>query len=226
LKIIKLLKTDSTNNYAKKFISYGEDVIITAKTQSLGKGSKGRKFSSKIGGLYLSRLKFYSLNPDESFKIMISVSMAVIKTLEYFGFTGLIKWPNDIYINDKKVCGILIENSLSNGKIISSIAGIGINVNNKLPPELLNTAVSLKNLSDKKIRLKLVRNKLIENLDKEYSVKEYIKNSMILGKNITVVSGNEIFFATAESISDKGELIVVKDNKKIVLNSGEVSIKI
>jgi len=90
----------------------------------------------------------------------------------------------------------------------------------------LNTAVSLKNLSDKKIRLKLVRNKLIENLDKEYSVKEYIKNSMILGKNITVVSGNEIFFATAESISDKGELIVVKDNKKIVLNSGEVSIKI
>jgi BirA family biotin operon repressor/biotin-[acetyl-CoA-carboxylase] ligase len=227
LKIINLSKTDSTNNYAKQLIKLKKDVVITAKTQTKGKGSKGRSFDSEKGGLYFTRLKFYNnFKADKGFKIMVSVSVAVCSLLNQLGFESKIKWPNDIYIGDKKICGMLIENSFLNDEITSSIAGIGINVNNIIPEELKLTAVSLREIAGKKLNIKKIRDLLIVNLDKEYTIEEYKKLSLVINKKINIISGNENYQALAKDISESGQLIIEKDNKIIKLNSGEVSVRL
>lgn len=70
---------------------------------------------------------------------MANASVAVCRTLENYGLTAEIKWPNDVYVQGKKICGILIENVFSGDRISSSVVGIGVNVNNSLPEELKNT---------------------------------------------------------------------------------------
>jgi len=226
LKNINLRKTDSTNNYAKNLVKNGNDAIITAKIQTKGKGSKGREFISEKGGLYLTSLKFYNnYSVLDGFKIMISVSVAVCKTLNYLGYDSKIKWPNDIYIQNKKVCGILIENSFQKNEISSSIVGIGININNIIPENLKLTAISLKDINNKKVSINKIKKLLINNLNKEYSIDEYKKLSLVINKNVNIISGNEVYGALVKDISECGQLVIIKDNKIINLNSGEVSIR-
>ena len=95
----------STQDYIKEKRALGEDLIVTAKVQAQGKGTKGRTFSSFEGGVYLSKLSFYENFPaKDAFKIMAGAAVAVCETLASFGLKALVKWPNDIFVNRSENC--------------------------------------------------------------------------------------------------------------------------
>ena len=134
----------STQDYAKAHRKNGQGLIVTATEQTGGKGTKGRSFESGKGGVYLSALCFYEgFFAKDAFQIMAGTATAVCETLRTLGLSPVIKWPNDIFVKGKKICGILIENTFSGSEISSSIVGIGLNIHNTLSAELEGIATTV-----------------------------------------------------------------------------------
>ena len=135
MKVIKLDAIDSTNDFLKDLI--GKQVvdnftIVTAENQTKGKGQRGSVWNSEIGkNLIMSILiKSFIFDSTEIFNLNIAFSLAVIKALEERKIPKVsIKWPNDIMSDNKKIGGILIENSIKSDGTISSVVGLGLNVN-------------------------------------------------------------------------------------------------
>lgn len=135
MKLIKLDATDSTNDYLKSLSSKNvleNFTVITAQSQNKGRGQMGASWTSESGkNLIMSVLvKDVLKNADEIFHLNVAVALAVIQSLTECNLPNLsIKWPNDIMSDNKKVCGILVENSFKSDSKIESIVGIGLNVN-------------------------------------------------------------------------------------------------
>lgn len=130
---IHLDTVDSTNNYAAKLIkttNVANGTTILTKRQEFGKGQRGNIWYSEPGkNLIFSTIIFPDLDVSKAFYLTIAVSLAVSRTLADFMIPNKIKWPNDIYAEDQKIAGILIENQIQGKTIKSSISGIGLNVN-------------------------------------------------------------------------------------------------
>ena len=210
----------STNDYA---ISHDEpsDFAVIAKRQTGGKGTKGRSFSSEVGGAYLTLVRYYPLKAERSFKIMASSCLAVAKNLGSYGINASVKWANDVYVNGKKICGILIKNSFEGEYVKKSVIGIGVNLNNEIPSELSDVAVTAKEVINREIDVNEFIDRLIENLYKDYSMDEYRAKNTVLGKKIKVIEGEKTYFAEASGIADNGNLIL-SDGR--ILSYGEVSV--
>ena len=137
MKLIKLDAIDSTNDFLKSLNNQeqlGNFTMVTAENQTKGKGQRGTSWNSEVGkNLILSVLiKDFISSNEHVFNLSVISSLAVISVLEQWNIPNLsIKWPNDIMSYNKKVGGILIENTLKSGGTISSIVGIGLNVNQK-----------------------------------------------------------------------------------------------
>lgn len=133
-KIIHIESCESTNNYIANLISDGNidfGTVILAEEQTKGKGQRGSEWFSKSGenmvfSLYLDSA---NLSVKKQFILTQFVSVSIVKSLLKFGLNAVIKWPNDIYVNEKKIAGVLIENQLSGLMLSGSIVGIGLNVN-------------------------------------------------------------------------------------------------
>ncbi len=228
MKIIFVKKISSTEDYIrkllKKLIKTREDTAVIASVQTKGKGTKGRAFSSNIGGVYLSFVKFYDKFPaKDAFKINQKISVAVVKTLRAFNVRAKIKWPNDIYAENKKICGMLINNSLSEKYVDYTVCGIGVNVNNGIPDELKDIAISVNEITGTKADLKSFVFTLLYNIENTEEVGLYARYSMIFGRKIKVCPLNgEPFIATAEKVSDDGRLLL-SDGR--ALCAEEVSLK-
>lgn len=217
----------STNDYAKSRIKEGKNLLITAERQTGGRGTKGRSFSSCEGGVYLTKLTFYEgFSSKSAFEILSSTAVAVCKTLQYFELSPVIKWSNDIFVNDKKICGILIENTFSGNKLRASVVGIGLNVNNPLPAELGGIATSVKAETGKEYSVEEIREKLIENLQKKYSVEEYLALIGYLGRKVDLILGEERVPATLLSVDKEGGLSAEVGGEIRRFVSAEVSIRI
>ena len=217
----------STQEYIKEKRALGEDLIVTAKSQTGGKGTKGRSFSSLEGGTYLSKLTFYENFPaKEAFKIMAGAAVAVCETLAHFGVKALVKWPNDIFVNDKKICGILIENVFSGKNISSSIVGIGLNVNNSLPAELLEIATSMQAETGKTFSVEEVRDRLIEELSRPREMDEYLSFLGYMEREVTLILIDERIPATLLFVDNEGGLTVEIEGEKRRLTAAEVSIRL
>ena len=137
----------STNLFAKKLVKEGaeEGVVIVADVQSGGRGRKNRTWSSPEGGLWFSILLYPKISPQSVMLITMASSIAVAQGIEEItSINPVIKWPNDLSINEKKVCGILTEIDAEMDSINYTVVGIGINVNNELEKELQKTATTLK----------------------------------------------------------------------------------
>lgn len=236
-RIIHHLKIPSTMEFARREALAGapEGTVIIADEQTAGKGRIGRIWSSPRGCIALSII----LYPKTAYlsSIIMVVSLAVMHTIKYV--TGLhpkIKWPNDILINGKKVCGILVESGVQGSESNYTIIGIGINVN--LETTCLDgvslTATSLSDeLGKQESRLKIVRELLreIERLyllakNSEVVYQEWWKNLETLGRSINVKLGNDIYEGVAESVDRDGSLILrLRDGniKRIVV--GDVTLK-
>ncbi|MBO5277067.1 MAG: biotin--[acetyl-CoA-carboxylase] ligase [Clostridia bacterium] len=227
MKWIKFDEIPSTNDYVKSIRDGGEDVIVTAKRQTGGRGTKGRSFSSEEGGVYLSTLRFYKdFLAKDAFKIMSGAAVAVCETLRFFGLTPVIKWSNDIYVNGKKICGILIENTLSGKNISSSIVGVGLNVNTLFCGELSDIATSMLLESGKSFSVEEVTKKLIEELFKERTMEEYRAYLGFMGERVTLISGDERVPATLLFVDDEGRLTAEINGERRVFSSAEVSVRI
>ncbi len=169
-KIIELQKVDSTNFYLEEEYSKNtieEGTIIIAREQFAGKGQDSNSWHSAPGdNLTLSiLLKPQFLNPANQFSLNEMVSLAVTEAIEKFLPEEAkihIKWPNDIYVGDRKVAGILIKNFISGRILDASIVGIGINVNQKKFPASIPNAISISMVAGISIEIKEVFKALVE----------------------------------------------------------------
>ncbi len=167
--LIKLNATDSTNNYLRKLSNTSvlvDYTVVSADYQTNGRGQMGTIWNSESSkNLTVSVFKDVSkLNIEYPFYISIATSLALIKTLQSFSIPKLsIKWPNDILSEDKKICGVLIENVMKQNSLKESIIGIGLNVN-QTNFKGLPKAASLKLLIGKTFILDEVLHTLIKYL--------------------------------------------------------------
>lgn len=224
MRIEYLDEVDSTNTYIRRYLEEGEDVIVCARRQTGGRGTKSRSFCSKEGGVYLSALTFYpDLPVSRAFRIMTHSAVAVCRTAKAFGADAQIKWPNDVFAAGRKLSGTLIENILSGDKVRCSVVGIGFNVNNDVSA-LGGIAVSLSELVGT-VKTDDVRDELISNLLREDDFAEYLSLVRFLGKEITVVEGEKSFPAIARAISEDGRLIADTAAGRRVLSAAEISVR-
>ena len=225
MKRIKFDEIASTNDYAKERRGEGEDLIITAKRQTQGRGTKGRSFVSNEGGVYLTSLRFYENFPaKDAFKIMSGAAVAVCETLRFYGLKPIIKWANDVFVGGKKICGILIENTLSGNRISSSIVGIGLNVNGEFLGELADIATSMRLQSGKTFSVEEVAEKLIEEILKERTMEEYRAYLGFMGERVTLILEDERIPAILLSVDDEGRLCVEINGEERIFSSAEVSV--
>ncbi len=186
MKIIKIDECSSTNSYLKDLISSdnnNENYIVKTNFQSLGKGQGSNIWESeKAKNLMFSFNSIkHGLEAVKQFYITAIVSLSVCDTiLEYLPNSNVkIKWPNDIYIDDKKISGILIENDVINNEIAESIIGIGINVNQEIFRSDAPNPISLINLLGKEVDIDELLNDFFDNYMKKYELLKVEKFDLI-----------------------------------------------
>ncbi len=228
---------DSTNEQAKKIAKNASDgTIVAANVQTKGKGRRGRGFESKKGGMYFSII----LKPDVAIEevpfITQMTACSIYKALSEMGVNTLIKWPNDIILNDKKLCGILCEMSCEIDYLSYVVAGIGINMKKvDFEEEVGKIATSLEQEGYELDNLGLFWN-ILKNFDhfyQKYIIHDYDEmldilraNSHILNKDIEILTSNEIKKARSKDIDEKGFLVVEYEKGDIEhINYGEVSVR-
>ncbi len=172
--IVKLSKVDSTNNYLKNLLSnyapLAEGTVIMADHQFAGRGQQGNTWQSTKGknltiSIYLTPT---FLPVSGQFHLSKAISLAIIDYLTpLLGEDCKIKWPNDIYVENNKLGGLLIENTIAGGKLKSSIIGIGLNVNQTKFDDL-NHANSIKNILGKELDLQILLKELCGRIEKRY----------------------------------------------------------
>ena len=163
---------------------------------------------------------------SDAFRIMADASVAVCRTLENYGLTAEIKWPNDVYVQGKKICGILIENVFSGDRISSSVVGIGVNVNNPLPEELRETAISMSEAAGHLFDREDVENTLIAETGKAFDMREYRRRVGFLNRTVTLLSGGEAKIVRALEVDERGGLIVESGGKRERVTAAEVSLRL
>jgi BirA family biotin operon repressor/biotin-[acetyl-CoA-carboxylase] ligase len=231
-------KVDSTNEVAKKLAEEGspEGTLVVAESQSRGRGRRGKKWVSPEGGVWMSMILRPEIPPMNAPQLTLVTGVAVAETLKSeCGLDVGIKWPNDILIGDKKVCGILTEVSATVDMVDYVVVGIGIDLNvdvNLFPPELRSGATSLKMELEREIQsVKLVQKFLI-NFEKTYGdfkegkfpeiLKEWRILSTTIGNYVEVHKRGRTLKGEAVGINKDGVLIVELDDgtlKKVL--SGE-----
>lgn len=222
---------DSTNTYCKELIKNGKhnNFLVVSREQTSGRGRLGRSFySPKDTGIYMS----LALRYEDSFNLVsvtTKTALAVIDALKEFTDKELsIKWVNDIYVDERKVCGILTEGcSNQNSQFI--IIGIGINVFSTEFPEELNEIAATLNLD--KMSKNLIIDRIINNV--EYYlfnecnyIEKYKRYSNCLNKDICYIKNGTNHYGHVIDFTENGELVLVNnEGKTTILNSGEISIK-
>lgn len=236
--IIHFNTIESTNDYLKQV---GNDVeegtVVISEEQTKGKGRLGRVWDSKVGeGIWMSMVLKPNIMPYKAPFITLIAGASIIKALNNLGVQAQIKWPNDIIINNKKVCGILTELSAEIERINYVVIGIGMNVKNEDFDSILeNKATSLYKEGYKLHRLDIVKEifcqfellykKYLED-DKEEVLKVCRDYSAVIDKDIYVIRNNEKELARCIDINEEGNLVVKSEDGEIKeIISGEVSIR-
>ena len=153
-KIIRLVETDSTNNYLREQSAKArlpEGSLVIADFQTAGKGQVGNSWESEAGKNLMFSILLYPdfLPANRQFLISQIASLSVKETLEKYTDSVTVKWPNDIYWKDRKICGMLIENDLSGQHLYCSVVGIGLNINQEIFRSDAPNPVSLTQITGK-----------------------------------------------------------------------------
>lgn len=238
--IICLKEVDSTNEEGKRQAEKGcaDGLVITSDYQSIGKGRLGRTWSSdRAKDLYMSIVLYPEISPMEAPQLTLIAGIAVAKAVK--SITGLdagIKWPNDVVVRGKKLCGILTEMSAEIERIRYVVTGIGVNINREsFEGELSEKATSVYIETGRKYRRAVFIDEIISELIKYYSL--YCKNgfaavkedynSLCLNKGkIVRTTGNNIIKGRALGVNDRGELLIETDTSVLPVLSGEVSLRL
>ena len=233
---------DSTNKKAGLLAREGapHGTLVTADVQEAGVGRRGRSWSSeKDAGIYMSMVLRPEIDTNHASMLTLVAAMAVQKAMEQMCETEvpMIKWPNDIVLNKKKVCGILTELSLVGADIEFVIIGIGSNVNNKaFPEEISETASSLFLELGREIDRELLITKVWDNFKLYYEQflktkdislfqEEYEKVLVNKEENVRVLDPLDEYTGVAKGVTSTGELIVDTEGERTLVSGGEVSVR-
>ena len=234
-KILYFDKIQSTNLYAKQLIDQNIEngTIVISDVQTGGRGRKNRSWVSPSGGLWFSVILYPDIAPRCGMVITMAASISVSKAIrEITGLKTRIKWPNDILLKNKKVCGILTELNADLNKIIYAIVGIGVNVNNKIENQLDDIAISLKQVVDSEISRDELLKSILKNFDMNYNrLKkndfEYIKKiwlsyANIIGKKVRINDYKTVMEGVVKDIDDNGYLILNTNSGIINVINGDI----
>lgn len=232
-------EADSTNKIAKEEAIAGvkEGALYVARSQKAGRGRMGRKFFSPYGGIYMSVVLRPRINAERAVLITTCAAVAVARAIEKVtGVQAGIKWVNDIFVNGKKVCGILTEAGMDFESNMPEyvVLGIGINVEHQSVPEELREIVGC--LEDETKR-QISKNELIAAVWNEFSLlyeslgnsqymEEYKERSVLLGKEVTVLCAQGNYSALVKDIDGEGHLVILHNGRTEKLSSGEVSVRL
>ena len=163
VKIVHLEETDSTNRWLREE-GGEEDVLVWTDYQSAGRGCGTNRWESERGKNLLFSLLIHpvEVRPSEQFRISMSISLAIVSALSDYTDGWSIKWPNDIYWHDRKICGILIENRLSGGVIKDCIIGVGLNVNQQVFMSDAPNPVSLRQILGHDVERETLLRKIVD----------------------------------------------------------------
>lgn len=228
-RIIRLKETESTNQYLQELSNkeiLEEGSVVTCKSQTAGKGQVGNKWEAEQGKNITCSMILHPFFIDitEQFILSEIISLAIIDTLSTYSKDMCIKWPNDIYFQNKKIAGILIENTISGKSLEKSIIGMGININQEVFKSNAPNPVSLKQITGKDYDLEIILSELIKNIFNRYSQlikgekkkihKEYLENLFRKSGLHSYKANNQIFKAEIKSIEKTGHLVLRTETKE------------
>lgn len=229
--LVHFQEIDSTNNYLKNtYKLLSNFTFASANYQTNGKGRNDRVWESNIG----ENLMFSFLIKDkelmkESPILSILTAVEVAKEVERYGITNVsIKWPNDVIINDKKACGILLEGQVPQYVVV----GVGLNVNQKTFPEgLRRPATSLAIELKEDVDIEEIKKRLFSNIVNNFSAlksEEYLEyfrsHNFLLNKKVRALINNQIFIGEVVGIDDSFCLQVLSSDMILHIDSGEIEI--
>ena len=233
-------ETDSTNLWIKRLAKEGasEGTLALAEFQSAGRGRLGRSWEVPEGtSVMMSILLRPKFEPQYAPTLTLVMGMAVAKAVKSLGFDVSIKWPNDVVVSHKKICGILTEMGVRDGKIDYAVIGVGINVNIKeFPEEMADKATSLYLESGREIDRSQIPGLVMEAFEEYYEkfaatcdlsgLKEEYESILANYNQPVRVLAKEPYEGVARGITDGGELLVEKTDGTIVaVSAGEVSVR-
>lgn len=232
-----LQEVDSTNKYAKGLADGGavNGTVVAADLQTGGRGRLGRVWDSPAGsGVWFSAVLRPPVAPEKAPQISLTTAVGVAAGLRKLGFDAGIKWPNDIYIGGRKVCGMLTEMHATMEAVEWVVVGIGINcLERELPPEIADTATTLAMNCDGPVCRAEVLGEVLNSLEHYYEVlynegfdeirREWLKGNITLGKRVKISTVNEVFFGEALDMQEDGSLLVKReDGGEFTLVTGDV----
>lgn len=241
INVVHYKEIDSTNAEARRLSQEGAEsgLVVTAKKQTAGKGRRGRSWASPANeNLYFSVLLRPSIEPEKAPMLTLVMAYSVAKALQEKDIQVLIKWPNDLVLSGKKVCGILTEMNLSGTQVEDIIVGVGVNVNTmNFPGELEDKATSLRKETSRELEcrdlLQLILKefdmqyqRFLENQDLGFLQEDY--NIMLINRDreVMVLELGKEYLAKALGINKHGELLVRKeDGSTEAIFAGEVSVR-
>ncbi len=223
----------STNTVAKELAQKGvpEGSLVIARRQTGGRGRLGRSFESPEGGIYLSLILRPEGTLEQCTMLTMAAAVGVCRAMEReLGISPGIKWVNDLYLNGKKICGILTEGAAAGSGLKYAVAGVGINY--QTPPftgELADKAGSLYPEATPPITLSAMAGavaaemlKACRSFESGEIYREYKGRSLLIGRRVGLPDGRQ---ATAMDVTREGRLLVELENgERLALNSGEVSV--
>ena len=239
--IIHLDTIDSTNSYAKTIGESCDDgTVITCENQLGGRGRLGKQWESQTGSMCMTIVLKPKIDLFQVAKITQVCAAAIALSLAELKVDVKIKWPNDLMMNNKKICGILTEMNSDKNHVNYVVVGMGLNVNNlyeDFPYEIRSTATSILNETGKHIKRSVIASKIMNNFEILYT--EFVKNnnfklsldicknkSNVIGKKINLIKNKEITVAKALDLGEDGDLIVQYENGEIdSIISGEISVR-
>ena len=233
-------ETDSTNLWIKRLAKEGasEGTLALAEFQSAGRGRLGRSWEVPEGtSVMMSILLRPKFEPQYAPTLTLVMGMAVAKAVKSLGFDVSFKWPNDVVVSHKKICGILTEMGVRDGKIDYAVIGVGINVNIKeFPEEMADKATSLYLESGREFDRSQIPGLVMEAFEEYYEkfaatcdlsgLKEEYESILANYNQPVRVLAKEPYEGVARGITDGGELLVEKTDGTIVaVSAGEVSVR-
>lgn len=234
----------STNDWAKRLASQKvpDGTVVVAEVQTVGRGRLGREWFSPKGGLWFSVVLRPKTEAAEAAKFVFAASLAVADALgEFCGLHAETKWPNDVLVGGKKICGILTEINSSGKNVNYAVIGVGLNANFKvketLPKEVMETATSIEDELGRQVDYNDLLSAVLEKLDKVYGVfinegsdavlKRWKEFAFFLGHEVAVKVDSETFVGVASDVASSGALVLqLEDGSVREFRVGDVTLQL